>query len=128
MRPLRSRFTAKLSQSCGISFSVTDVLVGTVRVFQRWFGYCQDFLFTFPMHTGRLQPLMASAGRCVPETHFSIRVIIGTEGTGRRRCGKWHIKFDLLYLISLEIFPIFSNSTKLPKAILIIKLQYNEIC
>lgn len=55
-------------------------------------------------HTGRLQPLMPPAGHSVPETHFSIRLITGTEGTGRG-WGKRHITFDLLFLISLDIIP-----------------------
>lgn len=48
---------------------------------------------------------MAPAGRSVPESHFSIRLIIGTEGAARHWCGKWRIRSDLLYLISLENLP-----------------------
>lgn len=48
----------------------------------------------------------------MPESHFCIAVIIGTEHRRRLWCGKWHIKFDLLYLITLEMIPIFSDSTK----------------
>lgn len=55
---------------------------------------------------------MAPAGCSVPETHSCIVVIMGTENTCRLWCGKWHIKFDLLHFVTLEMIPIFSASRK----------------